>query len=73
MYIDNIQQTQSSIITINPTYDANDFSLGIFDEDGNDLTGLTINDLLNMSSYDLNIQLLYQNNLFDIQPTNNIL
>ena len=73
LYIDNIQQTQSSIITINPTYDANDFSLGIFDEDGNDLTGLTINDLLNMSSYDLNIQLLYQNNLFDIQPTNNIL
>ncbi|MBQ5543518.1 MAG: hypothetical protein IIT97_01095, partial [Mycoplasmataceae bacterium] len=71
LYINNVKQTQSQTITVNPSYDASKFSLAIYEN--NNIANTTINDLQNISSYDLSIKLLYDGSIFDTQPSSNII
>ncbi|MBQ5492664.1 MAG: hypothetical protein IIT78_02155, partial [Mycoplasmataceae bacterium] len=74
LYIKGIKQTQSQTITVNPLYDSSKFSLAIYENNNsNNIANTTINDLQNISSYDLSIKLLYDGSVFDTQPTSNII
>ncbi|MBO7043741.1 hypothetical protein J6W34_04290 [bacterium] len=55
-------------------YDSSKFSLAIYENNNsNNIANTTINDLQNISSYDLSIKLLYDGSVFDTQPTSNII